>query len=49
VPGPQVPRATTSATWPYLLLTPGESRIGVTAMRLVPSEESVFTPRKAAR
>jgi hypothetical protein len=33
--GAKVPRATPGSDWPYLLLTPGESQIGVAAMRLL--------------
>jgi hypothetical protein len=38
VAGAQVPRATNSREWPYLLLAPAEGRIALTAMRLLPLE-----------
>jgi hypothetical protein len=45
VGGIQVPRQTTSAAWPYLLLNPGEGQIGITAMRLLPREDAIFKSR----
>ena len=43
--GPQVPHATTSETWPYILLCPSEGTVGVIAMRLLPREQAVFRTR----
>ena len=36
VAGLQIPRPTTSESWPYLLLSPAENRVGVTALKLLP-------------
>ena len=47
VAGTQIPRATTSADWPFLLLSPGENSVGVMAMRLLPREQGIFQQRAA--
>lgn len=41
VGGIQVPRQTTSATWPYLLINPGEGIVGITAMCLLPRDQAL--------
>jgi hypothetical protein len=38
VAGTHIPRPTHACTWPYLLLSPGEGQIKLTAMRLLPTE-----------
>lgn len=49
VAGTQIPRATKSQDWPFLLLQPGENSVGVMAMRLLPREEAVFQSRRTSR
>lgn len=49
VAGTQIPRATTSSSWPFMLLSPGQSSVGIMAMRLLPREDAVFTSRKTPR
>ncbi len=45
VAGMQIPRQSASQTWPFLLLSPDEGRVGIMAMRLLRREDSVFAPR----
>ena len=45
VGGVHMPRQTVSSTWPYLLLNPGEGRVGITAMKLLPRDDGVFKAR----
>jgi hypothetical protein len=47
--GTQVPRATPSSGWPYLLLKPGEGQIDLTAMRLLPLEQALTAQRAAVK
>lgn len=42
VGGPQIPRATPTSSWPYMLLSPGEGHVGFTAMRLLPRTQSII-------
>lgn len=46
VAGLQIPRQTTAESWPYLLFNPGEGQIAVTAMKLLPREQSILGPSR---
>ncbi len=39
LPGTQVPRAVALDTWPYIVMSPGRDRIGLMALRLLPTTE----------
>ena len=43
LPGTHVPRPVARSDWPYVLLSPGPERIGLTALRLV--EDQLRGPR----
>ncbi|MHC4416791.1 MAG: hypothetical protein ACYS0G_16095 [Planctomycetota bacterium] len=40
LPGAHVPRPVARSDWPYVLLSPGEQRIGLIALRLIPASHS---------
>lgn len=47
VAGTQIVRPTSATSWPYILLRPGEGRVGVMAMRLLTRDEATNSAARA--